>query len=103
MADEPSPMMRLKRTTEAGNLWLYVLSLVSKNKVYAYGLRDEINKKFGWRPGLITSYIVLYKLESEGLIASEFEGRRKYYTITQKGKDTLSEAKEYLKKLASKL
>jgi DNA-binding PadR family transcriptional regulator len=46
---------------------------------------------------------VLYKLENEGLISSEFEGRRKYYKITKKGSEELRKAKRYLQQLLNKL
>jgi len=100
---ETRPVARLKHTLTRQNLWLYVLSTLNRKKVYAYGLGAEMEKRFGWSHGLITSYVVLYKLEAEGLITSEYEERRKYYTITQKGKRALVEAKSYMKGLAAKL
>ncbi len=96
-------MRRLRRSLTKGNLWLYILSKLKRGKVYAYGLRSDIEKDFGWSHGLITSYLVLYKLENEGLISSEFEGRRKYYTVTKKGSEELRKAKAYLSQLARKL
>jgi DNA-binding PadR family transcriptional regulator len=94
--EESRAMFRLKRTLTKENMWLYILSLLKKKKLYAYGLRDEIKKNFGWGHGLITSYVVLYKLEKDGLIISEFEERRKYYRITKKGREELKKAKRYL-------
>jgi len=101
--EESRPMQRLRRTLTKSNLWLYVLSKLRRRKLYAYGLRKDIEDDFGWSHGLITSYVVLYKLENEGLISSEFEGRRKYYRITRKGAQELRKAKEYLHQLASRL
>jgi DNA-binding PadR family transcriptional regulator len=48
-------------------------------------------------------YFVLYKLEAEGLIASRFEGRRKYYSLTRRGEQALSEGKKLLSSLSKKL
>jgi len=101
--EESKPMLRLKRTLTKGNLWLYILSELKRGRVYAYGLSKKIEKEFGWSHGLITSYVVLYKLENEGLISSEFEGRRKYYKITSKGTEELRKAKRYLQQLLNKL
>ena len=101
--EESRPMRRLKRTLTKGNLWLYILSELKRRRVYAYGLSRDIERKFGWSHGLITGYVVLYKLESEGLISSEFEGRRKYYKITRKGAGELGKAKKYLSKLSRRL
>jgi len=95
--NEASPVRRLKRHLTAGNIWLYVLALLKKKSVYAYALDDEIEKNFGFRPNKIMVYIVLYKLEAEGLITSQFDGRRKYYKITAKGAKSLEGGKDYLK------
>ena len=98
------PIKRLKRLLKSGNLWLYLLSLIRLNKkLYAYELDKQIEKEFFFRPSKIMVYVVLYKLEDEGLINSKFKDRRKYYTITKKGMETLELAREYFKILADKL
>ncbi|VVC04854.1 Transcriptional regulator PadR-like family protein [Candidatus Bilamarchaeum dharawalense] len=98
-----TPIKRLKRLLTSGNLWLYILSLVKSRKIYAYEMDELIEKEFFFKPGKIMIYIVLYRLENEGLITSKMEQRRKYYTITKKGKDTLNSAREYFKLLTNKL
>ena len=98
------PIKRLNNLLMFGNLWLYILSLIKKNgRLYAYNLGEEIEKVFSFRPSRVMVYIVLYKLENEGLIKSEFEERRKYYSMTKKGQETLKTAKQYFKILAGKL
>ncbi len=99
-----SPVKRLRSLLTSGNLWLYILSLIRINKrIHAYKLDDEIEKEYFFKPNKVMIYIVLYKLENEKLIKSEFEGRRKYYTITKKGIETLEFAKEYFRLLSGKL
>ena len=98
-----SPLNRLARSLTTENQWLYILSLLKSGDTYAYSLKNEIEKEFGWKPGLIMSYLVLYKLEKEGLITSRFQGRRKYYTVTEKGKQALVSAKRYMKALSENL
>ncbi len=100
---ETAPIKRLQKLLTSGSLWLYILSTVESNKVYAYELDSKIEKEFNFKPNKIMNYVVLYKLENEGLITSKFEERRKYYAITTKGKETLSHARSYFKMLASKL
>lgn len=98
------PVRRLKNLLTTGNLWLYILSLIRANgKVYAYALDEQIEKEFFFRPGRPMIYLVLYKLESEKLIKSEYEERRKYYTITKKGGEALETAKDYFSVLSKKL
>src|SRR3989338_140013 len=94
------PIKRLKHLLTYGNLWIYILTLIRKNKkIYAYALDKQIEKLFSFKPNKIMIYIVLYKLENEGLIKSEFEERRKYYTLTKKGDETLLAAKKYFQML----
>lgn len=98
------PIKRLKNMLTVGNLWLYILSLINeKGKVYGYGLDEEIEKTFFFRPSQVMIYLVLYRLEDEGLIKSEIEKRRKYYTATEKGVETLRLAKEYFTLLGRRL
>ncbi len=97
------PIKRLNRLLTSGNLWLYILSLTEKEKVYAYGLDREIEKRFSFRPNKIMNYVVLYKLEDEGLISSEHRQRRKYYSITKKGKQALAQAREHFRFLSTRL
>lgn len=104
MSSGTSAMNRLKTSLTTGNLWLHILSLILKKKrVYAYALGEEMKKHSGFEHGFLMNYLVLYKLEKEGLIASEFEGRRKYYSITPKGRREISNAKKYLKKISNAL
>jgi len=101
--EDPSTLRRLRRTLTKENLWLYVLSILVRKRVHAYGMGEEMERAFRWKHGLITTYVVLYRLEAEGLISSEYEARRKYYRITRKGKTALADAKKLLRRLASSL
>ncbi|MFH0817989.1 MAG: PadR family transcriptional regulator [Candidatus Micrarchaeota archaeon] len=103
MANNSRPLARLERSLTTENLWLYILSTLKKKRTYAYALNLQIKERFGWKPGLITSYLVFYKLQAEGLITSKYDERRKYYEITKKGKDALMEGKKMLLKLAKDL
>lgn len=102
MADS-KPVSRLKHSVTYGNIWLAALSLMKRKKVYAYALPDGISAKFGFLPSKLMTYFVLYKLEDEKLISAKFEGRRKYYELTGKGANALSEGKRMLSSLSAKL
>lgn len=102
--EQTKPIKRLKNLLTAGNLWLYILSLIKHGKrMYAYELPGRIERDFFFRPSRVMIYVVLYKLEGEGLIRSEFEERRKYYYLTAKGAKTLEAAKEYFALLSKRL
>ena len=102
--ESTKPIKRLKHLLTYGNLWIYLLSRIKKKgKLYAYALDEDIEKIFSFKPSKVMVYIVLYKLEHEKLIHSEFEERRKYYQITQKGIETLMQAKQYFSQLIKKI
>jgi len=99
---------RLIRKLTVENLWLYVLSLLKKEPLYGYEVSRKIEENFGFKPGRVTCYIVLYKLQSEGLITSkklreDSETQRKYYVLTKKGEKALEDAKEFLRRLSERL
>lgn len=88
---------RLLQKLSVDILWVYILSLLSKHPAHAYALRKKIMEKFGFLPGNVTSYVVLYKLESRGFVFAKAEHNKKIYRITVKGKKLLEEAKKVFK------
>jgi DNA-binding PadR family transcriptional regulator len=76
---------------------------MKEKKAYAYALPERIKRKFGFQPSKLMVYFVLYKLEDEGLISAAFEGRRKYYALSAKGRVALSQGKKALSLLSRKL
>jgi DNA-binding PadR family transcriptional regulator len=97
------PFERLQNLNTKENLWIYILSLLKKDSVYAWEIQDIIEKKFGFKPGRITPYRALYRLEEDGFVKSEMEERRRVYKITEKGKKELEKAKSFYKELLGKI
>jgi len=62
-----------------------------------------IEEEFGFRPGNITPYRVLYRLEAESLVKSNLKDRRRTYQITEKGSKELDEVKDFYKDIINKL
>lgn len=57
---------------------------------------------------MVTSYTVLYRLQRDGYLTTEWEEQRgkparKYYKITEKGQKLYKEAERYLADLSKKL
>lgn len=100
---------RLKKKVTIDLLWIWVLKLLKESPKYAYELKNEMSKKFGFAPATVTNYKVLYLLEREGIVrkAEMRSGTeridRKYYEITEIGDKLLVEAKEYFIQLFQKL
>ncbi len=102
-------MRRLITRTTKENLWLFVLTLLEQREYFAYEVRATVQEQFGVEIAPVTAYVLLYKLQREGLVersGERQEGRRparKYYAITEKGRSALSEARRYLQILAAAL
>lgn len=97
------PLERLQNLNTKENIWIYILSLLKKDSVYAWEIQDMIEKEFGFKPGRITPYRALYRLEEDGFVKSEMEERRRVYKITDKGKKELEKAKVFYKELLGKI
>jgi len=97
------PIERLQKSNTKENLWIYILSLLKKEKIYAWRFQSLFEKKFNFKPGRITAYRVLYRLEKDGLVKSKMEDRRRFYQITEKGKNELERAKNFYRAILKKL
>lgn len=89
------PMKKLERNNTYDCLWPYILRILGDKPAHAYILRKEVEKRFGFRPGKVTAYLVLYSLERKGYVETRKEGRRKVYTMTGKGKRLLGKAIDF--------
>jgi DNA-binding PadR family transcriptional regulator len=97
------PLDRLKSKTTKEILWIYLLRLLRDREMYAYEIKDNLRRRFGFEPALITPYVVLYRLEKGGYVESERKENKKYYKITEKGEGLLEEGIRYLEELVERL
>ncbi|MBD3208397.1 MAG: PadR family transcriptional regulator [Candidatus Nealsonbacteria bacterium] len=97
------PFERLKKSNTKGNLWIYILTLLKEREVYGWEIPDLIQEKFGFKPGKITPYRVLYRLEEEGFVKSKTKERRKFYYITEEGKREIKRAKDFYQQILRKI
>lgn len=93
------PFDRLQKLNTKENLWLYILILLKEEVLYAWQIQSLIEGSFGFKPGRITPYRVLYRLEKGGFVKSEVKERRRIYRITEKGKRELENAKNFYRKI----
>ena len=87
-----------------------VLEILSRGQMYGYELSQAIESRSGdiLSLGKGTLYPLLYNLEAKKLIRGKWQqaetGRkRRYYSITSKGKDQLAKQKQQLKELTTGL
>ena len=81
-----------------GALRLYLLALLETGPKHGYELIKALGDRFGgtYTPSAGTIYPRLGKLEEEGLVATETEGRRTKYSITSAGRAELDSRREEL-------
>jgi DNA-binding PadR family transcriptional regulator len=88
------PIQRLQKSNTIENLWIYILSLLKKRKIYAWEIPAIIERELGFKPGKITPYRVLYRLEKAGFVKSKTKERRRIYELTKKGEKELKKARK---------
>ena len=74
-----------------GHLRLYLLSLLAERSMHGYELIQALSDRFGgtYVPSAGTIYPRLAKLEEEGLVTKEADGRKTVYAITDAGRSEL--------------
>jgi PadR family transcriptional regulator PadR len=87
-----------------------VLEILSRGQMYGYELSQAIEQRSGevLTLGKGTLYPLLYNLEARKLVKGKWENaetgrKRRYYSITSKGKDELVRQKAQLKELTAGL
>ena len=78
---------------------------------YAYAIKNEIKDQMGKSLSLASIHTVLYRLENGGLMRSELGGQtgkrggrsKRLFSLTQTGKDTISEIQLVRQAMWSKL
>lgn len=99
--------MKIDKELLKGSTNLLILKLLEKENMYGYQMIKELQKKseniFELKEG--TLYPILHLLEEKNYITSYWDEttskKRKYYSITKKGKDVLKEKEEEWKIFSS--
>lgn len=88
-----------------GHLRLYLLSLLSERSMHGYELIQALSDRFGgtYVPSAGTIYPRLSKLEEEGLVSKEVDGRKTVYAITDAGRAELEARGDELSGIESEL
>ena len=101
--------VKYERQMKKGVLDMLVLKLLETEPKYGYQIIQEMKEKseeiFLLKDG--TLYPILYRLEDDGMVVSrwsEAEGKqvpRKYYVITENGREALSRMEAIWKRISS--
>lgn len=88
-----------------GHLRLYLLSLLAERPMHGYELIQALSDRFGgtYVPSAGTIYPRLAKLEEEGLVTKQADGRKSVYAITDAGRTELGTREHELDGIESEL
>jgi PadR family transcriptional regulator PadR len=91
-------MARLRDKLTKEMLWIYILRLLQERPHYGYEIKELVKRRFQFAPAIVSGYAIIYKMKREGLIEEkrESDSPRKYYGITEEGRDAMREAKQFL-------
>ena len=98
-----TPYERFVKLNTKENLWIYILIILKRGPRYAWDMYSIIEKEFGFKPGNITPYRVLYRLEEKNYVESRLEKRKRIYKITPLGEKELEKAKDFYLEIIKKI
>ena len=86
-----------------GNLRLYVLSVLDERPMHGYEIIQALSERFGgtYVPSAGTIYPRLAKLEAEGLVTKQTDGRKTIYSITESGRSEVNDRRDELEGIES--
>jgi len=79
----------LRKRTIKTFMDLLILGELQQKPLSGYDIISLINRRFNVLVSSGTVYSLLYSLERKGLIAADPDQRKRVYTITEKGEETL--------------
>ncbi|MDF1538075.1 MAG: helix-turn-helix transcriptional regulator [Candidatus Thorarchaeota archaeon] len=97
-SEQPRAMNRLINKLTKEMLWIYLLRLLQERPHYGYELKRLVTERFGFSPATVSGYAIIYRLMKDGLIDEQTssDSPRKYYGITEKGREAMKGAKTFL-------
>ncbi len=72
-----------------------IMWILSKEPMYGSQIADEIGRRRGDRPTAGTIYPALKDLTENDIIESRTEGKQKIYSLTDKGKEALTQCHDW--------
>lgn len=102
-SEQPRAMNRLINKLTKEMLWIYILRLLQERPHYGYELKRLVTERFGFSPATVSGYAIIYRLMKDGLIDEQTssDSPRKYYGITDKGREAMTDAKTFLTETVS--
>lgn len=89
MVLETKVIKKMHRRIIKSFLDVLILAELRKNVMSGYDIIGFIHNKFSMLVSSGTVYSLLYSMEREGLIQGRWNQRKRVYTLTQKGEETI--------------
>jgi DNA-binding PadR family transcriptional regulator len=86
-AEKKRLIRQLRKRTIKNFMDILILTMLRRTPMSGYDVITSIFNKFNFLPGSGSVYSLLYTLEREGLIAGEWDGRKRIYVLTSKGEE----------------
>ncbi len=80
-------LQELRRRTIRNFIDILILFNLKRKPMSGYDVITQIFEDFGFLPSSGSIYSTLYSLEREGLIKGYWDGKKRIYTLTLKGKE----------------
>ncbi|WP_243666438.1 PadR family transcriptional regulator [Vulcanisaeta sp. JCM 16159] len=75
---------RLMAKLTKENLWIYVVKLLMERPMYGYEIAREVRERFNINITNVGVYVVLYKMERDGLVETFMSDGSKMYRLSRK-------------------
>ena len=100
LEDKSKAIKRLTDKLTKEMLWVYILRLLQERTLYGYEIKHLITQRFAFSPATVSGYAIIYRLIRDNLIEAQKgnDSRRKYYAITEEGREAMKEAKTFLER-----
>ena len=78
------------------NLWIYVVRLLMERPMYGYEIAREIRERFNINITNVGVYVVLYKMERDGLVETFMSGDSKMYRLRPETVELWLRARDFI-------
>lgn len=97
-------LKRLMRKFTIETLWIYIARILLDSKpLRAYEIKKKLQDVFNINPPAITVYTVVYRMHREDLLDVVKSDGETMYKLSEKGKEELHKALEFIEYLMNKL
>ncbi|MCG2869630.1 MAG: PadR family transcriptional regulator [Vulcanisaeta sp.] len=96
MSVSQKALARLVSKLTKENLWIYVVRLLMERPMYGYEIAKEVRARFNIDITNVGVYMVLYKMERDGLIETFTSGGSKMYRLRPETVELWLKARDFI-------